>query len=126
MNAGFTISSEFDKAIKDKKILTHIVHNQQAAVLLLFKTNYDDAFVANKVVTYYSINTLPEYKEYANKLTFLPKSIKKKRGAFMVVSKRSKRIKNIPEMVQKLTKVLKKLEDEGYYDKVISLHTGIN
>jgi len=116
--AGFSIGDEFDQAVKEKKISVYEAFDSIDVFRLITNESYD-AFVNNLEVTLYKIEKQKEYMKYADKISYLPKPVKKKAGAYFVLSKNSS-IPNKASLAQKITKTLMEMEHDGTYLKINS------
>jgi len=78
-----------------------------------------DAFLGNLDVTLYKLRSQKGYEKYTDNISYLPKPIENKRGAFFVLSKKSK-LRDKNELARKITENLIKMEKDGTYSKISS------
>ncbi|MCP3875893.1 MAG: amino acid ABC transporter substrate-binding protein [Desulfobacteraceae bacterium] len=114
--SGFSISREFDKAEKDKKIRVSDVFYIEDSMKRTIREMHD-GFVANKDVTLYLLKTDQTVKDYRNQFSILKKPIKSKRSAYFVLSKGSK-LKNKIQLQKDITKTLRSMEMDGTYQRI--------
>ncbi|MCP4345611.1 MAG: amino acid ABC transporter substrate-binding protein [Desulfobacterales bacterium] len=111
---AFSISNEFDKAVKDGKIKIEEVNTseQNLGKLML---NRVDVIVGNEIVTMYNANIL----NIRDQLSKLPMPIKKRGKAYLALSKASKNIKNKAELLEKINHAFKAVNADGTYQKIV-------
>jgi ABC-type amino acid transport substrate-binding protein len=115
-NLGFSISDEFDRAVKTGKI--RIKETEGVAKLIKMAIRGQvDGFAGNLNVTQYTLKKLG----LSGKLTHLPKALMEKRGAYFVLSKNSK-IKNKTKLQKKIADVVNEIHTDGTYQQIIDKH----
>lgn len=121
LEAGFSISDDFDAAAKNKKIIIESIFDPMDFFRRLTRPSID-AFVGNDAVIKHYLKTVPKLENMRNTIVDLPKPIKESRGAFFVLSKKSP-LKNKEQLNKQITTTLKQLFDEGYYKKIYEKYT---
>lgn len=113
-NFGFAISNKFDWAVKNNKI--KIIEFEGATNLIRsITTNISDCFIGNDHVIRYNLKKSKSKKSIIS----LPKNLTKKRPAFLVVSKKSKNIKNKNAFILKSNTILKKMWNDNTINNII-------
>ena len=110
--AGFSISKEFDEAVKNNKIIIEEQSNLTSNIKKLLAGRVD-GLVGQYEVTLYTLKKM----NLLDKVTKLKKSLKEKRAAYFVISKKSK-IKDKEELIKKINAVLKEMDAENIYEKI--------
>ena len=116
--AGFSIGGEFGNAVREKKIFIQDAY-EFGELFLPVINGISDAFVNNLEVTLYKLRKQREFQAYSNQINYLPKPVEHRRGAYLVLSKKSK-IKDKIKLAEKITDHLIKMENDGTYLKIQS------
>jgi polar amino acid transport system substrate-binding protein len=116
--AGFSIGDEFDQAVREKKIIVYEVFVSKNIFRLIVNKSYD-AFVNNLDVILYKLENQKDFMKYADEISYLPKPVKAKGAAYLVLSKNA-RLKNKKALAKKITKNLMDMETDGTYSKIAS------
>ncbi len=117
-DAGFSIGYEFDQAIKEKKIKIFEIFEFRDFFWSIINKDYD-AFVNNLEATLFNLGNEKDFMKYNDQISYLPKPMKTKCGAFLVLSKKSK-LKNKNLIAREITKNLIEMENDGTYLKITS------
>ncbi len=116
--AGFSIEDNFDQAVKEKKINSYDIFESTDVFRFILNETHD-AFLGNLEVTLHKLKNQPDFIRYVDKITYLPKPIKIKHGAFFVLSKNSG-LNGKKELAKKITENLSKMENDGTFLKIMS------
>lgn len=112
---GFSISDDFDLARKANQISVSEVRDTDIAIKQLYHGRADGYINNSEVLQYYILNSeLPE--KVKSSIRFVETSIVKSRPAYLVVSKKSKMIKQV-EVLKKIKKELENILLHGSYTK---------
>ncbi|NQY93767.1 MAG: transporter substrate-binding domain-containing protein [Campylobacteraceae bacterium] len=111
---SFSISKEFDNAVTNKKIIIQEAFNNENNIKRLL-ANRVDAIIGNEIVSYYNASKMG----VLDKISVLPIPVKKKRGAYLVLSKSSINFKNKTELLEKINKAMKDIWLDGTYQKIL-------
>ncbi|WDP91626.1 MAG: amino acid ABC transporter substrate-binding protein [Desulfobacter sp.] len=122
IEAGFSVGDEFDRAVAARKIQIQEVFKSAGVFQFLIKGRYD-AFVNNLEVTLYKLNNDSKLSKYASRITYLPRPVKARGGAYFVLSKQG-RLKNKDALSRTIAGHLKAMEGEGLYSKITAAHLG--
>lgn len=115
--AGFSVDQEFDTAVNQGKI--HIQEIFQSAGVFHFIVNgHYDAFVNNLEVTLYKMAHTESLKRYADQITYLPRPVRERGEAFLVLSRNSE-LKNKDGLARSMRHHLIEMEAQGIYRKAI-------
>jgi len=117
IEAGFVISSEFDAAKVRGDIRVVEIFNFEDTFRRLLLGGID-AFAGNELVVKYKLQADDKSKKDNSPIISLPKSIKKSRGGFFVLSNKSP-LKDKLKWQERISETLKIMEGEGFYEKVI-------
>lgn len=114
-NLGFHIGGEFEHAAKDGKIII-----LEAAMERNFKRlihDRIDGVVGNSNEVWMVIKKM----NVSDEIVALPKSVRKPRGAYLMIPKSSK-TENKEKLVQKISNTLKSMEEDGTIDRINSIY----
>ncbi|WP_293751420.1 transporter substrate-binding domain-containing protein [uncultured Paraglaciecola sp.] len=117
IEAGFAISDEFDaaKARGDISVVEIFNFDDTFRRLLLGGI---DAFAGNELVVKYKLQTSHNETNANLDIISLPKSIKKSRGGFFVLSKKSQ-LKDKLEWQKRISQTLSEMEEESIFEKIM-------
>jgi len=118
INSGFNISDEFDKACAEGKITKQEVENTETNIKKLLGGRFD-ALVDNDLV----LPFVAKKMGVLDKIVALPKPAKEKRGAFLVLSKASKNIKDKKALLKQINDTLTAMRKDGTIEKIINKYT---
>lgn len=114
---AFAISDEFDHALQQKKFQA-IELDDIDRLILMAKMRRIDGFIANPAVMSFELKK----RNQLGKFEVLDKPVKKKRGAFLVISKKGK----IPEkekMIRLINKTLTGMYNDGTVKQINDRYT---
>ncbi len=114
LQSSFSISDEFDIAVKEKKFNIHNAYSNENNINLLLKGRVD-AIIGHEIVTYYNAAKL----DVLEKISLLPIPVAKKRPAYLVLSKSSNKIKNKAELLDTINKIMSEIKQDGTYQKIV-------
>ncbi len=117
INRGFSISREFDQAVKQGKIRVNI-ENEVDENIFLTANGRIDGFTNNYDVTKYKIKHVERLAPYKNMIHHTQKSISDLRNAYVVLSKNATAIKNKEQMIHQINQTLMEMKQDGFYLKL--------
>jgi len=117
LQASFSVSEEFDQAVKAKKIgIQKALSNANNIDMLL--AHRMDVFIGHEIVTSYNALEMG----VLDKITKLPLPISEK-NAYLVLSKSSKTFKNKSELLDKINQALISMKADGSHQKIVNKYT---
>lgn len=112
LNKGFSISDDFDKAVKNKKIKVQYVNGDVINIKRLM-AGKSDVLVGNLHTIQYTLKQLG----LVGKIKFLKTPITQKRGAFLVLSKKSKQ-KDKKHLQAKFQETIEEMYKDGTVQRI--------
>lgn len=117
LNAGFKVSEDFDRAAELGLLETQEVEGVDFNIKKLLLGRID-AFIANKHVALYHA----DQSGMAQKLEFLPRPVKERRGAFLALSKKSPVYQRHPELKARIEAALSAMAADGTFAAIEAKH----
>lgn len=117
INRGFTISDEFEKAVKLGKISVNI-ENEVDENIVLTALGQIDGFTNNLDVTLYKLKHKPRLTKYRTHILYTDNSLSARRHAYLVLSKNAKNIRNKKERILDINRTFTEMQDSGFYLQV--------
>lgn len=121
MQTSFSISDEFDEAVKAKKINIHDAYSNENNIKLLL-ANRVEAIIGHEIVTFYNASKLG----VLDQLVLLPVPVKEKRAAYLVLSKSSETFKDKPTLLDAINNAMREIKLDGTYQKILDKYTNRN
>jgi ABC-type amino acid transport substrate-binding protein len=108
IQSGWFVSSQFDEAVSECKILAEETTENESNLQKLHQGRID-AFISNYHISMYTLKKLALLEN----IVTLPKPVKKKKGVYWTISKKANNIKNKSEFIEKVNKAIEEIHNDG-------------
>lgn len=122
VQAGFVISDDFDRAVKEGKIQRIDLFSYVDSFNRLSKGGIE-AFVGNDAVVKFKLLNEPQEKLRIDQVRFSETPLTEKRAAYLVLSKKWEG-DDMLAWQKRITETLQAMENEGYYKQVEQRYLG--
>jgi polar amino acid transport system substrate-binding protein len=114
INAGFSVSTEFEKAAREKRF---IVEEAKGVIENIKKLDRGriDCYISNFHIAHYTINKLG----LKDKIVALPEPFIPKKGVYFAISKKGKGISDKAGFMKKFNAALEEIHADGTYQKIV-------
>ena len=111
IQSGWFVSDEFNKAVRERKILVEETAENESN---LKKLNHGriDAFIGNYYISMYTLKQI----RLEENIVALPNAVTEKKGVYWAISKKAKSIKNKSKFIEKVNKAIEEIHYAGILD----------